>query len=110
MAEEAAQWRAIVKPVSDAHARGEAQLEEVFEAEERWARYPSARFAAVQQMLLTPAPDLAGVAEKMATARRHEALDRGEPDIAAALHQIETDIRRLAGVGSISELNREAAQ
>lgn len=83
-----------VRPLDMAHRAGKGSFDAVVEAEEMWSKYTIAHARAVNNLIMTPAPDLAAVQKKLEMGIRDCAFgsdDQGE----AMLKVILEDVRRL---------------
>lgn len=86
---------ANVRPLDLAHRAGTGSLEAVLKAEEAWSEYTSAHAQAVNNLLLTAAPNWAAVEKKLEMGINDDAFgsdDQGE----AMLKAILADVKRLA--------------
>ncbi|GLT02196.1 hypothetical protein GCM10007897_36010 [Sphingobium jiangsuense] len=84
----------IIQPLYAAQKAGLATLQQVFQAENDWHPYTTAHAQAVNSIILTPAPDLASVVDKIDLGLSDEAFD-GSEDADRMLRTIADDIRRL---------------
>lgn len=88
----------ITQPLYRAHEAGIATIQQVFQAEDGWSPYTSARADAVNTVILTPAPDFASVVRKIELGLGDGAFD-GSDEAERMLRVLADDIRRIASVG-----------
>jgi len=82
-------------PIDRAYQAGNAPFEDAFDAEEEEWSYTSLHSAAVDALIMTPAPDLACVATKIDLGLANDAF-QGRDEADSLLRAIADDIRRLA--------------
>ena len=101
VADTKATWEAFdadhMKPLYDAHERGEIDTSEVHKIERQSALLASVHSKAVNAMTFIPAPSLAALHWKITTAKADSLFD-GETVCVSAIDAILADVARLGGL------------